>query len=157
LHGLYWLTAELARESGVMLAVDDAQWGDLPSLRYLAYVAERVEDLPVVLIATIRHGEEVDDPVAILASRAETIRLHELSLSASVVLAREELGGGAADSFCEACHRATGGNPFLLKELLVQLRRDGIEPSAERAAEVGQATPLTVTRSVLLRLSRLPA
>src|SRR5262245_24509710 len=32
LHGLYWLTANLADRGPLMLAVDDAQWADAPSL-----------------------------------------------------------------------------------------------------------------------------
>ena len=32
LHGLYWLTANLAERRPVLLAIDDAHWGDLESL-----------------------------------------------------------------------------------------------------------------------------
>jgi predicted ATPase len=37
LHGLYWLTANLAARRPLLLAVDDLHWCDLPSLRWLAY------------------------------------------------------------------------------------------------------------------------
>jgi predicted ATPase len=33
LHGLYWLTANVAAQGSVLLAVDDLHWSDLPSLR----------------------------------------------------------------------------------------------------------------------------
>jgi DNA-binding NarL/FixJ family response regulator len=159
LHGLYWLTAELAEQGPVLLAVDDAHWGDLASLQYLAYLAERVEDLPVVLSVTIRRGEDLPDPLAIVASRprTEAILLEQLSPMAGAELARETLGVRVEDRFCEACYRATSGNPFLLRELLTQLRRDGVEPTTASAEEVGRITPASVSRSVLLRLSGLPA
>ena len=32
LHGLYWLTVNLADRGPVLLAVEDAQWADIPSL-----------------------------------------------------------------------------------------------------------------------------
>ena len=37
LHGLYWLVANLALGAPVVLAVDDLQWADEPSLRWLVY------------------------------------------------------------------------------------------------------------------------
>ena len=34
LHGLYWLTANLAERRPLLLAIDDAHWGDLESLDF---------------------------------------------------------------------------------------------------------------------------
>ena len=45
LHGLYWLTVNLAAEGPLLLAVDDLHWCDRPSLRFLAYIARRLEGL----------------------------------------------------------------------------------------------------------------
>src|ERR671933_31922 len=42
LHGLYWLAANLATARPLLIAVDDAHWADVPSLRCLAYLAPRV-------------------------------------------------------------------------------------------------------------------
>jgi predicted ATPase len=49
LHGLYWLTVNLAGQGPLLLAVDDVNWCDRPSLRFLAYLARRAEGLDVVL------------------------------------------------------------------------------------------------------------
>ena len=46
LHGLYWLCANLAAERPLCLVVDDAHWADTPSLRYLAFLLPRLEELP---------------------------------------------------------------------------------------------------------------
>ena len=43
LHGLYWLTANLAARTPVLLTLDDLHWCDLPSLRFLAYLLPRLE------------------------------------------------------------------------------------------------------------------
>jgi DNA-binding CsgD family transcriptional regulator/tetratricopeptide (TPR) repeat protein len=156
-HGLYWLTARLAAERPLLLCVDDAHWGDDPSLRYLAYLSRRVADLPVLLAVSSRSGESLSPPLASIGAPtgAEHLALRDLSLDASAELVRRRLGPGAAEAFCTACYRATGGSPFLLEELLGQVRRDGIEPNARNAGKVRGATPETVKRSVLLRLSEL--
>ncbi len=38
LHGLYWLTLNLAGEEPLLLAIDDLHWVDHPSLRFIAYL-----------------------------------------------------------------------------------------------------------------------
>jgi DNA-binding CsgD family transcriptional regulator len=158
LHGLYWLTAALAGERPLLLAVDDAHWADLPSLGYLAYLATRASDFPVAVLATVRRGEPVPQPLeALLAVRdTRVVAVRELTLAGSGALVRAQLGANASDGFCRACHAATGGNPFLLRELVDELEREGVEPNAAQADAVRSITPETVRRTVLLRLSRLP-
>ena len=51
LHGLYWLCANLAADAPLLVCVDDAQWADEPSLSFLGFLARRLEDLPVALVA----------------------------------------------------------------------------------------------------------
>src|SRR5919197_1487261 len=46
-HGLYWLTANLAQATPLLVLVDDVHWADAGSLRFLAYLARRLEGLPV--------------------------------------------------------------------------------------------------------------
>ena len=50
----------------------------------------------------------------------------------------------------------TGGNPFLLGELLDEADASGLKPTAAAAAELGAIVPRGVANAVLLRLSRLP-
>src|SRR6185312_5774362 len=50
-HGLYWLAANLAADGPLVIAVDDAHWADTASLRWLAHLAQRIEDVPVALPA----------------------------------------------------------------------------------------------------------
>lgn len=157
LHGLYWLCVGLAERAPRVLMVDDAQWGDLPSLRFLAYIAERVADVALFLVITAREGADRPPSLgAVVASGAgEPIALHDLSPPASAELTRLALGDEASDQFCAACHGASGGNPFLLHELLGELGRDRVVPTDQGAAAVAAVTPGTVTRAVLLRVSRL--
>ncbi len=70
LHGLYWLAANLSAPTPLLLVVDDAHWADLASLRWLAYLLNRLEGLPIlVAIATrpAQSGVEGDVLTTILA------------------------------------------------------------------------------------------
>jgi DNA-binding CsgD family transcriptional regulator len=161
LHSLYWLVVNLADRAPLLVSVDDCQWVDRDSLRFLAFLAQRIEGLRVAMLLAGRPPDSAAADVGSLwaqvASRPEAGLLHPrpLSESASVALARERLGAEAADEFCRACHRATGGNPLFLRELLSALDAAGVVPSAGAASEVQEVGPAAVSRFVLHRLATL--
>jgi DNA-binding NarL/FixJ family response regulator len=159
-HGLFWLAANLSERAPLMLCVDDLQWADGASIRWLIHLTRRVEELPILTLATIRSGEPGAEQT-LLASLAHepvarTLRPAELSGPACAELVREGVGSDAEEEFCAACRRASDGNPFLLHELVEAIRRDGIAPTAASVRAVDGLAPETVSRSVLLRLARMP-
>ena len=72
LHGLYWLLNNLADEGPVALFVDDLHWADTESLRFLNYLAPRLDGLAVAVLATARPGEGDTGAIARLAAAPET-------------------------------------------------------------------------------------
>ena len=158
-HGLYWLTANLAEARPLMLAVDDAQFADRSSLQCLAYLAARCQELPVLIALTIRSDEAsaADELLMALRSAPEAAIVMPAALSDGGVaeLVRDRLGAHADPEFCDACARVTGGNPFLLGELLTELAGRDLEATAVNAVQVGRASPDSVRRVVLGRLERL--
>ena len=54
-------TATLATRRPLVLCVDDLQWSDTASLRFVAYLARRIAALPVLVATTIRTGEPDSD------------------------------------------------------------------------------------------------
>ena len=72
------------------------------------------------VLAAMRPVEEEDPLLAeLLVDPATTVvRPNTLSVPSVAELVRAELGAEAEEPFCLACHRATGGNPLLLRELL---------------------------------------
>ncbi len=161
LHSLYWLVVNLADGGPLALVVDDCQWADLESLRFLSYLAPRVEGLQVAMVVAGRPPDPGDAEVASLwsqmASRPSAIMLNPrpLSQEAAAALAHERLGADADEEFCRACHMATGGNPLFLRELLRGLEAAGVRPSVDTAGEVQGVGPAAVSRFVLHRLSAL--
>ena len=129
LNALYWLCANLCERSPVLLVVDDAQWADSASLRFLSFLARRGDGLALALAVAARTGEPGvgADPFAELGreDRARRIEPGPLSVAAVSGLVRERLWEGASDDLCRACHDATRGNALLVDEVIVGLRQSG--------------------------------
>jgi DNA-binding CsgD family transcriptional regulator len=158
-HGLYWLASNLSADTPVVLAVDDLQWCDAPSIRALAFIARRLSGQPLALIFATRPLDPASLPeAASLATdpAVELLRPEPLTHAAVGLLVGERLGAEPDPAFVRACLEVTGGNPFLLGELLDEAAARSIEPNAAAAADVGSLVPRGVANTVLLRLARLP-
>lgn len=160
LHGLYWLCANLAAAGPLFVVVDDAHWGDAPSLRFLAFLLTRLEELNVALAVATRPRDAGTD-AALLATlmaapSADVVHVLPLTRAAVAEVVESALGGPPDPAFVEACLRASGGTPFLLRELVGALNEGGIAPSAEAASHVERIGARSVGRSINLQLRRLP-
>ncbi len=71
-HGLYRLTANLARRRPLALVVDDVHWADGASLRFLDYLGRRLEGVALLLVVAARpFGEPGGVAVASLLGDGE--------------------------------------------------------------------------------------
>jgi DNA-binding CsgD family transcriptional regulator len=159
LHGLYWLLNNLTRERPTVLCIDDLQWADPETVRFLGYLAPRLDGLPLAVVASVRTQSDVTADMARLlaAPEAITLRPGPLSVEATAVLCERELGAAVAQEFAAACHGATGGNPFFLQTLLREARELRYLTDASQVAQVRRIGPAAVARAVLLRLATAPA
>jgi DNA-binding CsgD family transcriptional regulator len=159
LHGLYWLTANLAERSPLLIAVDDAHWADAASLRFLVFLAGRLQGLRAMLLVGLRRFEPEAPGELIGALAAEdcsrVMRLAPLTEAGTDAVVRSRLEVEPAEGFSAACHRATGGNPQLIRELLVALAAEGIEPTPAGAEHVANLRADRIAGSVLARLGRV--
>jgi hypothetical protein len=175
LHGLYWLAANAALSRPTLLLVDDLHWGDAPSLRWLSYVARRLEGLPLIIAVGTRPPRQSEQTALLIEllmdPAAAVLRPGPLGVDSIAVLARDVFAaepdaefcaacqaatrGNPLGAFCAACQAATGGNPLYLRALLSTLASEGVAPTAEASARVEEVGPEPVARAVSLRLSRL--
>jgi DNA-binding CsgD family transcriptional regulator len=159
LHGLYWLCANLAAREPLCLLIDDAHWADTASLRLLAFLLGRLEELRVGVVVAARPGEGGAGGSLLTElttdSLIEVVRPAPLSADAVGRMVERELGASAHPEFVSACVHATGGTPFLVRELLAALREDAVPPSAAAADQVRDMGAPAIGRWMLVRLGRL--
>jgi DNA-binding CsgD family transcriptional regulator len=157
LHGLYWLVVNLAARRPVLIAVDDAHWADEPSLRWLAYLAPRLEGLATGMLVALRPGDLAAMGVPLLAVRAQAAVLRPALLSEEAVSAVIHAAGGgeAGDGLCAAVYAACGGNPLYLAELLRAAELSGRPLAALQPAELLAGGLEGIARQVIARVSSL--
>src|ERR671918_71017 len=159
LHGLYWLCANLATERPLALVVDDAHWADAASLRFLAFLLPRLEELHAAVLLGARPAE-AGASRALLAAltmdpATEVVTVGPLTPRGVATLVAAGLGVEPEPEFAAACWEATGGTPFLVRTLIEALREERIAPVTASAATVYNLATYDLERWVMLRLERL--
>jgi DNA-binding CsgD family transcriptional regulator/tetratricopeptide (TPR) repeat protein len=132
---LKWLATGPLR----VLVIEDVQWADQATLDLLAFLARRIESLPVLLLVTHRDGDGGAQSVdRILGGVASLPVLRQLPLEP---LSRAGVERLASDTGVDAkeLHRITAGNPFYVHEVLDSgLSRIPISVRDAVRARVGQ-------------------
>ena len=62
-----------AEEQPVVIAIDDLHWSDRPSLRFVAYLATRLEGAPVLVAASVRSDRPGHRPAAARRDRRRPV------------------------------------------------------------------------------------
>jgi len=150
-----------AGAGGLVLLVDDAQWADGASLRFLAFSARRLATLPVALVVAVRSPVEARAHPALrellVTERGRRLRPAPLSPGASAHLVRDRWSQDAGAGVCGAIHAASGGNPLLVHELVAAARQSGLAPTPDALPRLLDAGAAAIAPFVLDRLSRAPA
>ncbi|WP_434444138.1 helix-turn-helix transcriptional regulator [Lentzea sp. E54] len=155
-NGLYQLVTTLAEHGPLCLIVDDLQWTDVPSLRWLTYLVRRPVAMPVAVLLSRTTGVYPVDPLEIAemeihAERVTVGGLPEPDISRFV----DRMLGRPPDlRFIAACVAATGGNPLVLQHLLSAMRQEGTQPDASAVRSLTSYGPEELGESVLARLNR---
>ncbi len=159
IHGLYWLSANIADREPLLLCVDDAHWADIPSLRFMHFLARRLDGLRAVLLTAARpagHATQAGELLAALAAEEGCASLEPSGLSAAAVASLVEGAFGDAEpKFARACHRLSGGNPLYVLELLRSAGESGLTATSRDAEALSDLGPEGVAESVLARVAGL--
>ncbi|MET9778021.1 AAA family ATPase [Streptomyces sp. NPDC006367] len=139
--GLVAAVRRLARrEWPLVLLVDDVHWADQETLRWLAALAEHLEEISVLVVVARRPGDAGGDGARHLdAAESAGRRLAPLSAltpEATAGLTRASVGTYADDAFCREVWAVTGGNPYETVELLAKVRDSELDPVESRAADL---------------------
>jgi DNA-binding CsgD family transcriptional regulator len=158
-HGLFWLVANLAADVPLALLLDDVHLADPPSLRFVAYLARRLDGLRIAVLGSARTGEPGIDPALVgqLESTpgTEVLSLSPLSEVGVASLLVREFGQEPDAEFARSCVAATGGIPLYVRELAALLRADEVAPTADAAMRIANAAPATIAQATLALLGRL--
>lgn len=133
----------LAGEGPVLLAVDDVQWLDLPTVQVLQFVARRLGPDPVNILLSLRIDSESGDPLELtsaLPERVHRLTVGPLSRPAVEALLSERLDLDVTRPVMGRIHEVSGGNPFFALEV-------GRAVHA-RKGEIDSGDPLPLTESL---------
>jgi DNA-binding CsgD family transcriptional regulator len=142
--------AEASADTPILLVVEDLHWADRSTLELLAFVARRMREERILVVATYR-SDEVDRHAHLrrfLADVATAARARRLLLDRLTrAQIREQLAGilGAAppDALLETVFARSEGNPFFAEELVAA------------AQEGGEGLPATLLEMLLTRIHGL--
>ncbi|WP_086826483.1 AAA family ATPase [Allokutzneria sp. NRRL B-24872] len=159
LRDLEALVTAISADRSLLVLVDDLHWVDLPSLRWLAYVAKRLNGVPVTIVGTVREG----DPLAgqallreITASAARVLRPRPLSPTGTAELVLEQFGEHGDDEFVLACHEICDGNPMFLMSVLVTMVFERRRPIASEAGFARTTRPAKLRERLTSYLTAQP-
>lgn len=129
-EALLALLDRLADPDGAVVVLEDLHWADPETLEVLEYVVDKLEDLPVVVVVTIRTGEgSAGERLAHdLAARriARLLELHRLDDRAVDEMVRTALGAASVPAdVTDAVFAATGGVPLFVEEVVASLAARG--------------------------------
>jgi DNA-binding CsgD family transcriptional regulator len=144
--------AEAAQSDAIVLVVEDLHWADRSTLELLAFLARRLRDERILVIATFR-SDEVDRHERLrrflaelaTASGAQRLELGRLTRAQT----REQLAGILGDAppepLLDAVFARSEGNPFFAEELVAA------------AQEGGEGLPASLRDMLLARIHALDA
>ncbi|HEV2579373.1 MAG TPA: AAA family ATPase [Ktedonobacteraceae bacterium] len=126
----------LTRGAPLLLSIDDLQWANSQTLHLFGFLATRLRALPVLLVGTVQRAEAIPALQRLVTLGRRHGDVHTLSLLPLTIedvrTVTTNLGIGSApdtwtsETISEWLYERSGGNPFLISEIMAQLQADGI-------------------------------
>ena len=114
----------------LVILLDDLQWADESSLLLLQFLGRDLVGTRMVLLGAYRdveahHRPEIGRRIAAVACDARTVALSDLAQGEVAALIEQATHRPAPEQVAAAVHRATGGNPLFVDELVRSLVAEG--------------------------------
>jgi DNA-binding CsgD family transcriptional regulator len=119
----------LAADAPLMIAIDDLQWLDRPSIRVLSFVLRRLSDERVGVFVSVRQGSgSKGDPVDLDRAIARTTHLAVGPLPPEPLarILRDRTSRSLPHPVVIRLHRVSGGNPLFAIEMARAAASDGV-------------------------------
>jgi hypothetical protein len=148
--------ALLATEQPLFIGLDDAQFADALTLRFLQSDSiARLRQLPVLLVI----GWNTSRADLLMSGHADALHLGPLSLALTGEMLRDLLGVGSVDpSLVDLVQRATQGSPLAISEFVTAAARERLWSRSGESwtlAETGESSQPLVDR-IRARVATLP-
>jgi DNA-binding SARP family transcriptional activator len=123
---------DLSRSAPLLLAIDDLQWANSSTLNLFGFLAMRLGHLPVMLVGTAQRAETIPALQRLITLGRRRGELHFFSLkplsleAVTDLLHASGLSPASVETLAEWLHAQSGGSPFILAEILAQLRAEAI-------------------------------
>ncbi|HET9906888.1 MAG TPA: AAA family ATPase [Anaerolineales bacterium] len=120
----------MSNNSPLLLFIDDLQWANSSTLNLFGFLSMRLHHLPVMLVGTVQHAEAIPalQRLITLGRRRHELRLLSLTPLTQVAIAdllrASNVNPGSIETLAEWLNAKSAGNPFLLSEILAQLRTE---------------------------------
>ncbi|HSB90476.1 MAG TPA: protein kinase [Anaerolineales bacterium] len=156
-----------ARRRPLLLFLDDAHWADSASLQLLHYLARRVRNLPVLIVATYREIELDENPplgrLVLDLNRerlAVRIKLGRLSREQTQRLLQAMFAEDISLEFLDGIYRESEGNPFFIEEITKTVVDSGKlrfeDGRWHRPGVSDLEIPQSIRGAILSRVTKLP-
>ena len=163
----------LSQRGPLLFLIDDLQWANSSTLNLFGFLSVRLHHLPVMLVGTVQHVDAIPalQRLITLGRRRHELRLLSLTplneKAIADLLRASKVHESTIETLAEWLNIKSTGNPFLLSEILAQLRAEKILKPAGDGLQLGTAhwlrwrtsfsLPETAHDLVGWRLVNLPA
>jgi len=133
----------------LLVALDDLQWADADSLSLFAFLARRLDRMPVLMVAALRPWppEARETAQALVAGgHAAVHRVERLSPAAVRELLAQRTGADVNDETAHSAWAVCNGNPLLLEQVAIGLARGESLPQVAGSGTAALGGPLLLSR-----------
>ncbi|MFI9275925.1 AAA family ATPase [Kitasatospora sp. NPDC052896] len=153
-----------ARAQPLLVVVDDVQWADPASVRFLQMLARRLAGAPLLLLTARSSALPAgpDDRVELCpladprAVTGHTLDLAPLSVVGTGEVLADAFGEPIDPEFVAAVARAVDGNPAVLRSMVDRFARHGRSPTPDQAARLRESVAEAVRERAVRTFAALP-